>query len=63
MFLTGLVIGRRPQMMMNYVLQKVDLVLEDNTTSETDKMTFLYNTIPLKMDDLGGSSAGLSSQE
>ena len=56
MFLTGLVVGRRPEMMMNYVLQKVDLVVEDNTTSESDKMTFLYNTLPLKSEETADAS-------
>ena len=48
MFLSGLLVGRRPSMTMNYVLQKVDLVMEDNTTSEKEKMAFLYNTLPSK---------------
>ena len=66
MFLTGLVVGRRPEMMMNYVMQKVDLVVEDNTTKESDKMAFLYNTLPLKSepsDTAIGSQESIAKQE
>ena len=62
MFLSGLVVGRRPEMKMNYVVQKVDLVVEDHTTTERDKMAFLYNTLPLKFEQRD-SSNGLSGQE
>ena len=33
---------------MSYVMQKVDLVIEDDSTSDKDKLTFLYNSLPLK---------------
>ena len=62
MFLSGLVVGRRPEMKMNYVVQKVDLVVEDHTTTERDKMAFLYNTLPLKSEP-HDSSNSLSGQE
>ena len=48
-------------MTMNYVLQKVDLIMEDNTTSEKEKMVFLYNTLPSK--DFNGQETGPQSQE
>ena len=48
MFLSGLVLGQYPDMLLSYVMQKVDLVIEDDSTSAKEKLTFLYNTLPLK---------------
>lgn len=62
MFLSGLVVGRRPDMQMNYIVQKVDLVVEDHTTTERDKMAFLYNTLPLKTE-LSEPSVNACGQE
>ena len=36
---------------MSYVMQKVDLVIEDDSTSDKDKLTFLYNSLPLKKEE------------
>ena len=38
-------------MLLSYVLQKIDLVIEDDSTSDKEKLTFLYNTIPLKQKE------------
>ena len=46
---------------MNYVLQKVDLIMEDNTTPEKEKMVFLYNTLPSK--DFNNQTTDPSNQE
>ena len=38
-------------MLMSYVMQKVDLVIEDDSTSDKDKLKFLYNSLPLKKEE------------
>ena len=51
MFLSGLVLGQYPDMLLSYVMQKVDLVIEDDSTSAKEKLKFLYNTLPLKVQN------------
>ena len=38
-------------MLMSYVMQKVDLVIDDDSTSDKEKLTFLYNSLPLKKEE------------